>query len=241
MRGGRGVLVSVAFLALPAWAVGEDLIVNGHFNGDVADWKIVRGEGAQAWDPADFEDNPASGSLHLTNTGPGPNALTMSGQCIPFTPSGTYEAGMHVRFPSGSGPGLASVVVGWFNNPCCGGSPIGFSSSPPVPSTAETWVESFAPALTPPPGTVAVGVGPGIIKIGGGSPEAAAAAFAAADVSWPRNPACPEAVGPAAGAPGVPPPPSEIGAGGSLDALFDRVRFGLSGTTPARLQSLSVE
>ena len=243
MRRGRGVLLVVVCFAFPAWGAGQDLVVNGGFDGDIDGWKIVRGEGVEVWDPLDSQNNPASGSLHLTNTGAGPNAVTMSGQCIELTPSGTYEFGTNVRFPAGSVPGVASVVVGWFGNPCCSGTPLAAGNSPPVfTTTSEVWVETFTRALSAPPGTVAVGVGPGLLKLESGSPEAAAAAFTVADGSWPRNPACPESGARADLTPGgAGRAPAALGAGASLEALFDRVRFGLTGTTPVRLESFSVE
>ena len=244
MRRGRGVLMLmvVACFAFPALGAGQDLVVNGGFDGDIDSWKIVRGEGVEVWDPLDSQNNPASGSLHLTNTGTGPNAVTVSGQCIELIPSGTYEFGTTVRFPAGSVPGVASVVVGWFGNPCCSGSPISAANSPLVfTTTSEVWVETFTRALSAPPGTVAVGVGPGLLKLDG-SPETAMSAFTVPDGRWPANPACPEGGARAAGTPrGAGRAPAALGAGASLEALFDRVRFGLSGTTPVRLESFSIE
>ena len=222
-----------ACLAFPAWSAGQNLVVNGNFDGDILGWKIVRGEGTEVWDPLDFQNNPVSGSLHLTNTGLGANAVTVSGQCIELNPSGTYEFGTNVRFPAGSVPGGASVVVGWFGNPCCTGPPLNAGSSPPVSSDiAEVWVETFTPALSAPPAAVAVGVGVALLKLGSGWP---AAATLLTDARWPASPACPEV---------APTPQGSVPAGplgATLDALFDHVRFGSSGTTPASLQAFSVE
>jgi hypothetical protein len=227
-----------ACLAFPAWSAGQNLVVNGNFDGDVLGWKIVRGDGTEVWDPLDFQNDPASGSMHLTNTGVEPNAFTVSGQCIELIPSGTYEFGTDVRFPAGSMPGAASVVVGWFGNPCCSGPPLAAGTSPPVSSAdSGVWVETFTPALSAPAGTVAVGVGVALLKLEGGSPQDAVAAFRTARAPW-ESPACPEG-GPARAAPRIRAPAGPKGA--TLDALFDRVRFGLSGTTPAQLQSFSVE
>jgi len=242
MRRGRGVLMVVACFAFPSWGAGQDLVVNGDFNGDITGWKIVRGEGVEVWDPLDSQNNPSSGSLHLTNTGAGPNAVTVSGQCIELTPSGTYEFGTSIRFPSGSVGGVGSVVVGWFGNPCCSGSPISAANSPPVFSTTtDTWVESFTPALAAPPGAVAVGVGAGLLTFGTGAPEAAVAAFTIAEGRWPGSPACPESARGGGTRREASRAPAAPGAGASLEALFDRVRFGLTGTTPVRLESFSVE
>jgi len=235
MRYLRGVLAVMTCLAFPAWGAGQNLVVNGDFNGDITAWKIVRGAGVEVWDPLDSQNNPASGSLHLTNIGVGPDAFTVSGQCIVLTPSDTYEFGTNIRFPAGSVPGMASVVVGWFGNPCCAGTPLAAGNSPPVPSTTtEVWVESFTPALAAPPGTVAVGVGVGLLQ--GASPGAA---LDAANLRWPENPACPDSA-PAPAASRVRPPAAGQ-RGAPLEALFDRVRFGLTGTTPVRLESFSVQ
>jgi hypothetical protein len=229
----RVALVVAAFLCCPAWGTSQNIIVNGGFDGNVDGWKIVRGEGDQAWDTLDVNGNPQSGSLHLVNTGAGPNPFTVSGQCLPLTPAGTYEAGASIRFPSPAVPGgFGSVVVGWFGNPCCTGPPLGAASTPAVSSTTtDTWVESFTPVLTPPPGTVAVGIGLGLLLGTEG-------ALDGMDVRWPRNPACPEAAAdPAPAAPG----PAKVGTGASLEAHFDGARFGTTGTTPVEVQAFSVE
>lgn len=233
MRCTHVALVVAAFFSCPAWGTSQNLVVNGGFDGNVEGWKIVRGEGTQVWDPLDVNSNPQSGSMHLANTGAGPNPYTVSGQCLPLSPSGTYEFGANIRFSSPAVPGgFGSVVVGFFGNPCCAGTPLTAASSPPVPSTTtDTWVESFTPVLTAPPGTVAVGVGSGLLL-------GTEASLAAIDVRWPQDPACPEAsAGPAPAGPG----PAKLGTGVALEALFDGVRFGNTGTTPVEVQAFSVE
>lgn len=227
-------LVVAACLALPAWGAGQDLVMNGEFNGNIEHWKIVRGVGDEVWDPLDSQGNPASGSLHLTNTGTQADAATVSGQCIVLTPTDTYEFGTHVFFPPQATGGVAGVVVGWFGNPCCVGTPLAAAASPPVSSTTtNTWVETFIDSQAAPPGTVAVGVGVGLLKVAGASPASAAAALAGAHVQWATSGECPESGEPAAS--------SKAGTGASLEALFDRVVFGHTGTTPVELRSFSVE
>lgn len=229
----RFALAVAAVVCCPAWGTSQNLVVNGGFDGNVEGWKIVRGEGTQAWDPLDVNGNPRSGSMHLANTGSGPNPFTVSGQCIPLSPTGTYEVGAHVRFSSPAVPGgFGSVVIGWFGNPCCTGAPLESASGPPVSSTTtDTWVESFTPVLIAPPGTVAVGVGVGLLLGTEGSLEGV-------DVRWPQDPACPEAAAPPAPAG---PGPARAGTGAVLEALFDGVRFGHTGTTPVEVQAFSVE
>jgi hypothetical protein len=186
-----------ALLVLPAFAAAQDLIVNGHFHTDINGWTLV-GVGTQAWDPLDFEGNPGSGSIRITNTNPVANQVTGSGQCILLTPSGTYEAGARVRWPSGqAGLGAGGVGMAWFNNTTCTDPPISTQNTPGViNTTTNLWIETFLPAVTPPPGTVAVGVAVGVGK---------------------------------------------SGAGGSLTALFDRVRFGPTGTTPVAASTFTVD
>ena len=197
MRHVHGLFLAAALLALPSAVRAQDLIVNGHFNTNINGWTLV-GIGTQAWDPLDWQASPASGSIRITNTDPTANQGTGSGQCILLTPSGTYEVGAHVRFPSGQAAlGAGGVGVAWFDNTTCANPPIGTNNTPAVFSTTtNTWVESFTAALAAPPGTVAVAVAPGVVK---------------------------------------------ATAGGSLAALFDRVRFGPTGTTPAEVQDFSVE
>jgi hypothetical protein len=229
----RIALVVSAFLCCPAWGISQNIVVNGDFDGNVEGWKIVRGEGTQVWDPLDVNGDPQSGSMHLANTGSGPNPFTVSGQCLPLSPSGTYEVGANIRFASPAVPGgFGSVVVGFFGNPCCAGTPLAAESSPPVSSTiTDTWVESFTPELIAPPGTVAVGVGLGLVL-------GTEASLKGIDVRWPQNPECPEAAaGPAPDGPG----PAKLGTGVALEALFDGVRFGHTGTTPVEVQAFSVE
>jgi len=189
----RLLALSVALAGLPAWGAAQELIVNGHFHTDINGWTMTQGLGTQVWDPLDWQASPGSGSLRLTNGNTTANGLTVTGQCIPLTPSGTYEVGGHVRFPSPTVGGFGGIIVGWFDNPTCAGAPLATTNTPPVlTTTTNTWVESFTAAITAPPGTVAVGVGPGTVKLAGA---------------------------------------------GTLDALFDRVRFGPTGTTPVTGQT----
>ena len=161
----RALLLTTTFLGLPGWSAAQDLVVNGHFNGDIDGWTLV-GFGSQGWSPLDWQANPSSGSIRIVNTRQSANQFTGSAQCIPLSPSGTYELGAHVRFPSGqvdTGFGLAAVA--WYDNPNCVPPSISVSNTPLTSSaTTDTWIESFMAGIVPPPGTVAVGVGPIIIK-----------------------------------------------------------------------------
>jgi hypothetical protein len=197
MRAVRALCLAAALLALPLRAAAQDLIVNGHFHDDINGWTLV-GVGSQAWDPLDWQGDPTSGSVRVTNTDPAANGGTASGQCILLTPSGTYEAGAHVRFPSGQVMlGAGAVGIAWFANTTCANPPISTVNTPGIFSTTtNVWTESFMSGLVAPPGTVAVGVGAGVVK---------------------------------------------LNSGGSLIALFDRVRFGPTGTTPVEAQAFTVE
>lgn len=193
----RALFLTTVILGLPGWSAAQDLIVNGHFNGDIDGWTLI-GFGTEAWDPLDWQANPSSGSINIVNTRQAANQFTGSGQCIPLNPSGTYELGTHVRFPSGQlDTGFGGTFVAWYDNPNCVSPALSVSNTPLIPSaTTDTWIESFMAGLVAPPGTVAVGVGPGLIKT----------------------------------------QPS-----GSLAALYDRVHFGPTGTTPVALRDFTVE
>lgn len=197
MHAVRVLCVVAAVLALPQRAATQDLIVNGHFHTGINGWTLV-GVGTQAWDPLDWQGNPASGSVRVTNTDPAANGGTASAQCILLTPSGTYEAGTHVFFPSGQAMlGVGAVGVAWFANTTCTNPPISTINTPGIFSTTtNVWTESFMSGLVPAPGTVAVGVAAGVAK---------------------------------------------LNAGGSLVGLFDRVRFGPTGTTPVEVQAFTVD
>ena len=54
----RVALAVAAVLCCPAWGTSQNLVVNGDFDGNVEEWKIVRGEGTQAWDPLDANGDP---------------------------------------------------------------------------------------------------------------------------------------------------------------------------------------
>ena len=167
----RALFLTTTLLALPGWSAAEDLVmngdlvVNGGFDGDIDGWTLI-GFGTEEWDPLDWQGNPSSGSIRITNTRQSANQFTASAQCIPLSPSGTYEVGTHVRFPSGQlDTGFGFTAVAWFDNPNCVAPSIAVSNTPLIPSTTlDTWVESFTAGLVAPAGTVAVGVGPGIIK-----------------------------------------------------------------------------
>jgi hypothetical protein len=185
-----------ALWVLPACAAAQDLVTNGHFHTDINGWTL-QGQGSQGWDPLDWQGNPSSGSLRVTATAVGPPAATNSRQCIPLSPSGTYELGGHIRFPSGQpGGGLAAVGMLFYGTPDCSGSTLATTQTPVVSSTTvNTWVESFASGITPPFGTASVIV-EGAVGMTGGT---------------------------------------------SLAALFDRVRFGHTGTTPVTAQDFTIE
>jgi hypothetical protein len=193
----RFVLLAAALVGPAATLGAQDLVVNGHFNGDINGWTMI-GVGTQAWDPLDWQGNPLSGSIRIVNTRAAANQFAGSGQCIPLSPSGTYEFGTHVRFPSGQvDTGFGTAAVAWYDNPTCTAPALSVSNSPLIPTgITDTWVESSTAGVMAPPGTVAVGVGPGTIKT----------------------------------------QPS-----GALAALFDRVHFGPTGTTPVEAQSFTVE
>jgi hypothetical protein len=193
----RVLLLVAALSGSSLKASAQELVTNGHFHGDIAGWTLI-GVGTQAWDPVDWQANPGSGSIRIVNMRQAANQFAGSGQCIPLTPSGTYELGTHVRFPSGQvDTGFGSAAVAWFDNTNCAPPALSVANSPLIPSAAtDTWIESFMAGLIAPPGTVAAGVGPGTIK---------------------------------------------TQASGSLAVLFDRVRFGPSGTTPVEGNAFTVE
>jgi hypothetical protein len=174
----------------------QNLVTNGQFHTDINGWALL-GSGSQAWDPLDCDGNPSSGSLRVMATVAGPPASTTSQQCIPVSPSGTYELGGHIRFPSGQGAGgIAAVGLRMYANLTCTPPWLALTQTATVSSqTTDTWVKVFASGLNLAAGTVAVGVD--------------------------------AAVG--------------LSGGPSLSALFDRMRFGLDGTTPAQLQDFTVE
>ena len=165
----RMIAVTVMLVVTASVAAGQDLIVNGHFDTDISGWTLVAGQGSQAWDPLDWQGDPGSGSMVLTNTNVGGAQFTASGECFTLTPSGTYEFGGHFRFASGQPQGFAGIIVGWYSNTTCNGQPMATVNSPPVLSTTtNTWVESFSPSVTAPGGTLSVGVGPLAFKNGAG-------------------------------------------------------------------------
>jgi hypothetical protein len=83
---------------------------------------------------------------------------------------------------------------------------------------------------------VAVGVGVALAKSAAGSWKS----LAEASVRWRGSPECPEGA-PGSARAGVSGGSLPVGTGTSLDALFDHVLFGLTGTTPVEIQTFFVE
>lgn len=160
-----------AVLVLPGSAACQDLVTNGHFDTDINGWTLECCGGFQAWDPLDWQGSTSSGSLRVTTTIVGPPNSTQSRQCITLSPSGTYELGGRIRFPSGQpGGGIASVGLSLYSNTACSGTPLSYTQTAVVGSqTTDTWVDVFLNGLNLGPSTVAIAVVPGVGMTGGTS------------------------------------------------------------------------
>jgi len=171
MRAFHTVFLAAAFLVLPRSAPAQDLVTNGHFHTDIIGWTL-QGSGSEAWDPLDFEGNPSSGSLRVTSTVTGPPESTSSRQCIALNPSGTYELGGRIRFPSvgQAGHGVAAIGLAFYSNTACSGTPLSQAQTPIVSSqTTDIWTDVFVNGLSLGSGTMAVAVFPFVGMIGGTS------------------------------------------------------------------------
>src|SRR5687768_6797399 len=158
-------------LLLASPLAGQNLVTNGSFNNDDANWADpVPGNGTFVHDPTlDVNSSPASGSGLMTNTISSVVFGTISArQCVAVTAGQQYYWGGSIRFPvSETTTGSTSVNVLFFSMASCvGGSEIsgttGTVRDPLIGDARGVWhtsnFGSIAGGFTAPVGSLSVQV-----------------------------------------------------------------------------------
>ena len=148
----RSLAMVAALIAPVAW--GQDVVPNGHFHVDVSGWTFAGGgQGTPEWSALDWQANPASGSLRVTNHAVLSGQLVSSrSECFPVSGPGTHELGAEIRIPSNQGAsGGAAVWVDWFTNASCLNANAGFATVGFV-FTQDVWNATLNDAIAIPAG-----------------------------------------------------------------------------------------
>ncbi len=111
----------VGALALGLWTAppvsAQNLLVNPNFDNalGVSGW-LETG----TWSPDDWQENPGSGSLQITNSFPG-SAVILARQCVPIVAGNAYQVEGRVRAAPGQFAGStdAALTVGWWTSSNC--------------------------------------------------------------------------------------------------------------------------
>ena len=162
----RTLAMAAAFSAPAAW--GQDVVPNGHFHVDVSGWAFSGGQGTQEWSALDWQANPASGSLKVTNSWTilANQLSTSRSDCFLLAGPGPYELGAEIRIPSNQGsPGSALVMVGWYANQSCAQPSLGGALGTVVGATTpDSWVATLNTAIVIPSGAQSARVLAGVGK-----------------------------------------------------------------------------
>ncbi len=128
----RPVIHSAAVSLFGAFALGlwtappvlaQNLIVNPNFDDalGISGW-LETG----TWSPDDWQGNPGSGSLQITNSFSG-SAVLLARQCVPIVAGNSYRVEGRVRAAPGQFAGStdAALTIGWWTSSNCasGNSP----------------------------------------------------------------------------------------------------------------------
>jgi len=137
-------------------AAATNLLSNGTFDADASGWTVEDPARATlAFDPADANGAPGSGSALIANVSPGPSNGTGIAQCVSNVAAGrTYTYGGKVLYPMGQ-PRSGHVALGlrWWNGPACTGGTIEqprLNQNAPAPG----WTALASNAEVAPAGTV---------------------------------------------------------------------------------------
>lgn len=131
-------LALLFLLAAATPATAENLLANPHFDGSLAGWTAAPGA---AWSSADVAGSAGSGSASGSNSSPeGDLAVLQVSQCVPVTSGDIYDVGVRVLVADGqSRTGSAPVVVQWYDEEGCAGSPV-FTETVGTATIPLTWM-----------------------------------------------------------------------------------------------------
>lgn len=152
-------VTGLALLAsLSSVALGQNLLENPNFDQNLNAWLVDVGPGSAVWSGQDAANDPASGSIYMTNLS-GPNQGVVVEQCVPVVSGETYWFSAWAMAPSSTGQPIANkvaVAIRWYNDPTCISSIGGSISQGPVPTQFDTWTLSGPTSRIAPPGAFGV-------------------------------------------------------------------------------------
>ena len=114
--------LTCALGSIAAAGYGQNLVVNGTFDSNVNGWSSRSAEVTIAWNSADADGSPSSGSLLASNNAMG--ALD-SGfvQCVDgLTAGAAYSFGAKLLIPSGGPAGQSFLQIDWVSGAACTGT-----------------------------------------------------------------------------------------------------------------------
>jgi hypothetical protein len=145
------------FFGLPTPAIGANLVRNGAFASDVAEWAVEEPDRATLeWSAEDAAGSVASGSALVRNFHSGPQQGTGISQCVgPIAPGAPYTFGGKLRLPTGqSRTGSAQIGLRWHTQPGCVGANVGSQPRREVSTPSDSFVEVVSTGNVAPPGAV---------------------------------------------------------------------------------------
>jgi hypothetical protein len=155
----RPGLLLLVLAAAPTGVRATDLVGNGEFDFDVADWEHVAGASTLDWNTGDRDGcGAASGSALAVNTGPDADFGVPFVSCVTgIVPGRAYSFAAHLRFPGGqAASGSAAMLLQWFDSELdCSGSFLGNTTSgSPLLTTAtpNAWVRTGLDVVVAPAG-----------------------------------------------------------------------------------------
>lgn len=138
------VLIAIILsVSMPVAASGDNVVSNGTFNVDVADW-IPRADATIDWSPLDAAGNPGSGSGLVANIANIPTAMGAN-QCANGLEGGKeYVLQSMIYIPGGqANTGNGYISIRLYDQPDCQGNQIlSDFSSQVYTTTPDQWLES---------------------------------------------------------------------------------------------------
>jgi hypothetical protein len=140
----------------------ETLVKNAGFTSNVASWVAEPVGMTEGWQDSDANDNHGSGSLVVMNLNYKIDEEAIGGsnggaarQCIPVSPSTTYDLAADIFIPAGQGMGfegdytsVATLSVFYYEGADCAGRSLTNFNSPGVSKTDE-WVHVEGSTVAP--------------------------------------------------------------------------------------------
>lgn len=118
-----GIRLDIAQDAAPLVQPNTNLVVNGTFDTNLANWgwyeRFPNGRGAVAWSPLDAKDSFHSGSIALRDDGPGLAFQQL--QCMPAQKNTLYRFGASVRTAAAASRGYGIIALFTYAEPDCSG------------------------------------------------------------------------------------------------------------------------